>query len=353
MTILTRDLDKGHASMMPDWTVAGLTSNAGLSFTTSAVNPALPDRQSHAVSQLMITEYMEAARYSANLPLQKDERYTDDPSADGHQSNNMTVRQMQQDLVDAGYSLDEYGVDGKFGDETEAALMKFQEDHGLPPTGIADQATLEKLSEVSLSREPERAERVANQSFIPETSLNGDASDIRDLIGRGESATRENPTGDYNIAYGGVKVDFTSMTIREVREWQDRYVADGSASSAAGKYQIIRKTLDGLVDSVDGIDYDTVFTPEVQDRLADELLRQRGYNRFIDGDITEMEFMENLSQEWASLPKNMGGESYYKGDGLNAAHINPTQMLATLRFVRDNGGEGATSPETTRSIFTV
>ena len=57
----------------------------------------------------------------------------------------LTVTKLQQALVDMGYKLPKYGVDGKFGPETEGALKQFQSDEGLSDTGVFDQAALEKM----------------------------------------------------------------------------------------------------------------------------------------------------------------------------------------------------------------
>ena len=69
---------------------------------------------------------------------------------------------------------------------------------------------------------------------------------VLDLIGRYESR------GDYEIVYGGIPkaqrpAKLTAMTIDQVIVWQKRVVAAGAASSAAGKYQIIRKTLEASI----------------------------------------------------------------------------------------------------------
>ena len=45
------------------------------------------------------------------------------------------VKDMQQDLIAAGYSCGSCGADGEFGADTEAALEKFQADHGLEVDG--------------------------------------------------------------------------------------------------------------------------------------------------------------------------------------------------------------------------
>jgi len=52
---------------------------------------------------------------------------------------------LQRRLLMLGYHLPVYGADGKYGLETAAALRAFQHTAGLPPTGRADTATLERL----------------------------------------------------------------------------------------------------------------------------------------------------------------------------------------------------------------
>ncbi|NJK28505.1 MAG: peptidoglycan-binding protein [Coleofasciculaceae cyanobacterium SM2_3_26] len=53
------------------------------------------------------------------------------------------VEALQQRLQELGY----YGgrADGEFGSKTESALVKFQQDRGLPASGVADAATLNSL----------------------------------------------------------------------------------------------------------------------------------------------------------------------------------------------------------------
>lgn len=64
------------------------------------------------------------------------------------------VTKVQQALIDLGYKLPKYGVDGKFEGETKAAVVKFQNDHGLAPTGELDKDTLAKLDAIYDTRKP-------------------------------------------------------------------------------------------------------------------------------------------------------------------------------------------------------
>lgn len=59
------------------------------------------------------------------------------------------VSKVQKALVDLGYTLDQYGVDGKIGSETVAAIKAFQEAQGLDITGIVDENTLAALQSAS------------------------------------------------------------------------------------------------------------------------------------------------------------------------------------------------------------
>ncbi len=136
--------------------------------------------------------------------------------------------------------------------------------------------------------------------------------------------------GDYDVynsfKQGKLPKKLTKMTINEVLAIN--YKAIGAASSAAGRYQIIRATLKGLVTEI-GLTGREKFDANMQDRLAYHLLRRRGYDAWAHGRIDHIEFGKRLAQEWASLPVLAGtkgskgsnikrGSSYYAGDGLNS-----------------------------------
>ncbi len=74
------------------------------------------------------------------------------------------VKELQNLLMQNGYDLPRYGADGDFGSETEAAVKKFQADHGLKVTGIVDEETWNKLlspDEPEKIATPEEAESIA------------------------------------------------------------------------------------------------------------------------------------------------------------------------------------------------
>lgn len=139
--------------------------------------------------------------------------------------------------------------------------------------------------------------------------------------------------GNYNVVYGGRQVNLTSMTVDQVLAWQKDYVRGGSASSAAGKYQIISTTLAGLKREM-GLTGNERFDEAMQDRMATVLLNRRGYSQYLAGRLDERTFMRNLAAEWASMPKDASGRSYYAGDGLNKALVDPATFVAAIRASR-------------------
>ncbi|WP_158738614.1 peptidoglycan-binding protein [Alteribacillus sp. YIM 98480] len=62
--------------------------------------------------------------------------------------NGSKVKQLQEDLLEAGEKLPRYGADGDYGQETEEAVKAFQARYGLEVDGIAGPKTMEKLKEV-------------------------------------------------------------------------------------------------------------------------------------------------------------------------------------------------------------
>lgn len=146
-------------------------------------------------------------------------------------------------------------------------------------------------------------------------------SQMLELIGKHESG------GDYNRVFGKAKrIDLTDMSINDVMKWQKQYTDNGSASSAAGKYQVIRKTLEGAVKEM-GLKGTEKFDEAMQDRIAMHLLDKRGYSKYINGNMSETRFANNVASEWASF-KTTSGRGAYDGDGLNSAKVSAGTALA-------------------------
>ena len=174
----------------------------------------------------------------------------------------------------------------------------------------------------------------------------GNWSPILNLI-----AAHESVGGSYDSAYpsttkqkysGGPPL--TEMTIAEADAWQAQtYRARGSA--AAGRYQFMnikKQAADA------GIGADELFSAENQDKMAIDLLYGK---RSITMDMIKNdpnEAMIRLGMEWAAFPMPVAmqghkqrvspGQSYYAGDGRNAAGASISEVRAV--FAGMGGGNG-------------
>jgi muramidase (phage lysozyme) len=132
----------------------------------------------------------------------------------------------------------------------------------------------------------------------------------------------------YDVAYGGTKMP-AGMTLQQTLAWQKSH-GQKTGSSAVGRYQFIRPTLQGLMKE-SGLPLKTQFTPAVQDMLATKLIERRGLNDYVSGKLPPERFARNLSQEWAGLPSGPEGRSYYAGDQMgNKAGVGWDQVIRTL-----------------------
>jgi peptidoglycan hydrolase-like protein with peptidoglycan-binding domain len=85
-------------------------------------------------------------------------------------SRGENVRIVQQALIELGYELRIYGVDGKFEDETRTAVKVFQVDQGLPDSGRLDAATMGALDTAFAGHAPHRGRaQVPGAGPAPET----------------------------------------------------------------------------------------------------------------------------------------------------------------------------------------
>lgn len=140
----------------------------------------------------------------------------------------------------------------------------------------------------------------------------------------------------------------TQMTIQQVLDWQESIDAS-QLSEASGRYQIMEDTLRGYDNDKGvgpgsplytkaGLSASDLFSPANQDKLAIQLIEQRGLSKYLDGTITKEQFGNNLAAEWASLPLVSGsnmGLSRYNGDSAgNKALTTVAEFLAVLEQIK-------------------
>ena len=137
------------------------------------------------------------------------------------------------------------------------------------------------------------------------------------------------------IDANGNKRKPTDMTVGEIKDWQEKAIKDGWASTAVGAYQIVSTTMNESY-TTKGIPDSAKFTPEVQDKMFNNLLEHRKIRQFESGAITGREFIFELSKEWAGL-KNMSGQGYHDkqdpitGAWINKASASPESLASTFR----------------------
>jgi len=152
------------------------------------------------------------------------------------------------------------------------------------------------------------------------------SSDLKELIASKES------NGNYNVLVGGDEANLTGLTVRAVLELQDHMVKEGYKSSAVGKYQMIKSTIESLLykpgttelRNPNDFNLDTKFDEKTQDWAADALIKRRMEAAKDTAEALGMPLQVakalELSKEWASLPDPRTDKSYYDGDGVNASH---------------------------------
>lgn len=124
------------------------------------------------------------------------------------------VKEMQQLLIAAGYSLPKYGADGSFGAESEEALRRFQEANGLAVDGICGPKTwavLQAEDEPGTEHFKLREFACRDGSAVPRAywgnvrALMAELENIRAVWGRPIVINSGYRTKTYNQQCGGVK----------------------------------------------------------------------------------------------------------------------------------------------------
>jgi len=99
------------------------------------------------------------------------------------------------------------------------------------------------------------------------------------------------------------EINLTSMPIRDVLSYQQGILDAGNKSSAAGKYQVVSKTLRSLVRE-GTVSLDDKYDEKTQEKIADALLERRGLSDYLDGKVSLKTFMGRLGDEWEIIKKS-------------------------------------------------
>ncbi len=149
--------------------------------------------------------------------------------------------------------------------------------------------------------------------FAPVQVLPSAAKQLMTLIAGAEAGK-----AGYDAVQHGARVRPTKrpteMTVAEIYQW----IEDTPGQPhAIGRYQLIPATLRRLVRHQE-VPHSKRFSPELQDKLAHQLLEEAGFSDFLSTDMPRADFMLNLAKIWAGLPTS-NGSSYYEGYAGNSA----------------------------------
>lgn len=195
--------------------------------------------------------------------------------------------------------------------------------------GQSQSAAQKAISEAFMNSLPSVAPQLDSPSI--QDSPNAAYEPLLALIEMGESTI-----GGYNAVYlpyakanQNINLDLTKMSVNEVRALQDKMVAEGFDSTALGRYQIIRDTMDYLIKKMN-LTGNELYDARIQDDMAITLLRRRGVDSYLSGTLPLNKFITRMSKEWASFPEGPNNQSYYKGVGNNVAHLTYKQIKSGL-----------------------
>tara|TARA_R110001606_G_scaffold378352_2_gene537972 strand:+ start:3046 stop:4374 length:1329 start_codon:yes stop_codon:yes gene_type:complete len=157
-------------------------------------------------------------------------------------STSNDVRDMQSLLVGRNYILPRFGIDGKFGPETQAAVEAFQTDYMVKVTGMYDEDMKVKLEdELNVNLKPERNDLLQVQKLSKEGEFDNFSPVVKDAI---TSASLKH----------GVDVDVLA-TIANI-ESGGNPGAVNKRSQASGLYQVLPRYFKTY-----GLTTTTVFDP--------------------------------------------------------------------------------------------
>jgi len=258
-------------------------------------------------------------------------------------NRNPEVADIQQALVALGFPLPKHGVDGIRGPETSGAIRSFQQANKIEATGEPNQQTVDALN-AALKAKPEVLATLKKSTdadvrpsggkagplppLSQDSVTQGKVGQLLDFIARYESG------GNYQIILGGKTINgLTKATIDDVFKLQDAMRAKGMESTAVGRYQYIKSTLEGTAKQM-GLDTSkAVFDEKTQDAIATHTLRTIGLDQWLAGTMDDGTFLNKVARIWAGIPTT-GGKSFYDKVGSNKAGTTAQTALNTLQSIK-------------------
>ena len=251
------------------------------------------------------------------------------------------VKALQTKLEELGYSVGSTGIDGKYGPRTTRAVAAYMRDfnvqsadsgRSINPREIQTMQTRQPVENpTSTGNEQGGSARFDLPPLSDRSDVQGAVGEVLDFIGRYESR------GRYDMRNGGTRdPQILNMTINEILRYQRTAPWPRGESSAIGRYQYVRGTLEWVTGQM-GVNKNTEkFDQEFQDRLCIYDMRRRcRLDQWLNGSIDSETFSDRLAQVWSSIP-NRNNRSAHLGIGSNRRGVNLSSAVSQLDAIRSN-----------------
>jgi hypothetical protein len=255
------------------------------------------------------------------------------------------IADVQKALTALGYSVGPTGIDGIRGKYTIAAIRKYQQDRGLKVDGDPGPETIaainkdiqsnpDKFNNLQKSQpgEVKQSAKVggisAPKPVAYDAVTKGKIGEVLNFVAQPESR------GYYDMMNGGIrKPEILKMTLKDANAFQRNWQRTSNNSSAMGRYQMMAQFLPEFARDA-GLDWNTdIFNPENQDKMAIGIMRRRGLDRWLSGQMSDADFLNVLASIWAGIP-NTSNKSTYAGVGNNKSLVAADVALNTLQNIK-------------------
>jgi len=219
-----------------------------------------------------------------------------------------------------GGEIDAKLLESKSGDMTDAIAKSLEDNISKRIDGTINDLMKQMMLKQPTKELDKTDPTIDTEEDVPSELTKGQWGPLLDLIAGKESG------GNYEAMYPSTTLPgATKMTITEVAR---------RATGAVGKYQQLPQYLVGRAKAA-GLNPDKdLYSPENQEKIIINVnIKGRGGEKWLRGEISDEQFMQGLSQEFASLP-NSQGKFYYTGQ---RSAMTPEKVKASLSKVRGGG----------------
>jgi hypothetical protein len=222
------------------------------------------------------------------------------------------------------------------GEDYSDVIAKSLQDSVAPQVDKTIQDLMRQMMLKQPTKEPDKTDPTIDiEEDVPSGLTKGQWGPLLDLIAGKESG------GNYEAMYPSTTLPgATRMTIAEVAR---------RATGAVGKYQQLPQYIVGRAKAA-GLNPDKdLYSAENQEKIIINVnIKGRGGEKWLKGEISDEQFMQGLSQEFASLP-NAQGKFYYSGQ---RSSMTPEKVKASLAKVKRGGYSQQELAESEQNIIT-